>query len=46
MHGLTVQLAADPDAFDRTEMLELCLSVLAPLFTTPAAEPSAKDAMS
>jgi AcrR family transcriptional regulator len=32
VHGLTVQLAADPDAFDRTEMLELCLSVLAPLF--------------
>jgi AcrR family transcriptional regulator len=43
-HGLTVQLAADPAAFDRTEMLELCLTVLAPLFTTPDAGPSAKDA--
>jgi AcrR family transcriptional regulator len=39
MHGLTVQLAADPDAFDRTEMLELCLGVLLPLFThSPAAK--------
>ncbi len=37
MHGLTVQLAADPDAFDRTEMLELCVGLLAPLFTTPSA---------
>jgi AcrR family transcriptional regulator len=43
-HGLTVQLAADPAAFDRTEMLELCLTVLAPLFTTPDAGPPAKDA--
>ena len=43
MHGLTVQLAADPAAFDRTEMLELCVGVLAPLFTTPPAGPSAKE---
>lgn len=43
MHGLTVQLVADPQAFDRTEMLELCLGVLAPLFTTPFAGPSAKE---
>jgi AcrR family transcriptional regulator len=43
MHGLTVQLAADPAAFDRTEMLELCVGVLAPLFTTPVAGPSAKE---
>jgi len=43
MHGLTVQLAADPHAFDRAEMLELCVGVLAPLFTTPSAGPSAKD---
>ena len=42
-HGLTVQLAADPDAFDRTEMLELCLTVLAPLFTTPDAGSPAKE---
>ena len=40
VHGLTVQLAADPDAFDRAEMLELCVGVLAPLFTTPAGDQS------
>jgi AcrR family transcriptional regulator len=33
LHGLTMQLAADPNAFDRTEMLRLCVGVLAPLFT-------------
>jgi AcrR family transcriptional regulator len=43
LHGLTVQLAADPGAFDRTEMLTLCVGVLAPLFTTPLAGPSAKE---
>jgi BetI-type transcriptional repressor, C-terminal len=43
VHGLTVQLAADPGAFDRTEMLELCVGVLAPLFTTPPAGDPAKD---
>jgi AcrR family transcriptional regulator len=43
LHGLTVQLAADPTAFDRAEMLELCVGVLAPLFTTPSAGPPAKD---
>jgi AcrR family transcriptional regulator len=37
MHGLGVQLAADPNAFDRTEMLTLCVGVLAPLFTHPPA---------
>jgi AcrR family transcriptional regulator len=35
VHGLTVQLAADPKAFDRAEMLKLCVRVLAPLFDTP-----------
>lgn len=45
MHGLTVQLAADPDAFDRTEMLELCLGVLCPLFTQPPAETTAKESL-
>lgn len=41
MHGLTVQLAADPNAFDRTEMLTLCVGVLAPLFThNPAGRPA------
>jgi AcrR family transcriptional regulator len=43
MHGLTVQLAADPKAFDRGEMLELCVGVLAPLFTTPPAGEPAKE---
>src|SRR5438105_5419677 len=28
LHGLGMQRAADPDAFDRWEMLELCLDVL------------------
>jgi hypothetical protein len=43
MHGLTVQLAADPQAFDRGEMLDLCVGVLAPLFTTPPAGEPAKE---
>jgi AcrR family transcriptional regulator len=43
MHGLTIQLAADPDAFDRSEMLTLCLGALAPLFTTPPADAPAKE---
>jgi hypothetical protein len=43
VHGLTVQLAADPQAFDRAEMLELCVGVLAPLFTTLPADPPAKE---
>jgi len=43
MHGLTVQLAADPTAFDRGEMLELCVGVLAPLFTPTPAGPPAKE---
>jgi AcrR family transcriptional regulator len=38
VHGLAVQLAADPKAFDRTEMLKLCVRVLAPLFQTPSLE--------
>jgi AcrR family transcriptional regulator len=28
LHGLAMQRAADPDAYDRQEMLELCLDVL------------------
>jgi AcrR family transcriptional regulator len=40
VHGLTIQLEADPDAFDRNEMLELCLSVLAPFFIHPPGEPA------
>lgn len=33
-HGLIVQLSADPNAFDRSEMLALCVVALTPLFTT------------
>lgn len=39
VHGLLVQLAADPLAFDRTEMLTLCVGVLAPLFVDSHAHP-------
>jgi hypothetical protein len=28
-----MQLAADPQAFDRAEMMQLCITVLAPMFT-------------
>ena len=31
-HGLDVQLMMDPDAFDRQEMLAVCLRFLAPLY--------------
>jgi AcrR family transcriptional regulator len=34
--GLGGQLAVDPDAFDRTAMVEACLKLLAPLFGNPA----------
>lgn len=36
MHGLGTQLAADPDAFDREEMLNLCLDVLSNYLGQPA----------
>ncbi len=41
VHGLFVQMAADPAAFDRVEMLTLCVGVLAPLFggAAPPANP-------
>lgn len=32
LHGLGMQLAVDPDAFDRGEMLAACLRMFAPLF--------------
>jgi AcrR family transcriptional regulator len=35
-HGLDVQLTMDPEAFDRQEMLAVCLRFLAPLFNRPA----------
>jgi AcrR family transcriptional regulator len=36
LHGLVMQLQADPEAFDRTRMLELCLSVLGQALGRPA----------
>jgi AcrR family transcriptional regulator len=42
LHGLAVQLAADPAAVDRTEMLELCLD-LTSTYLGAAARPSAKN---
>lgn len=32
VHGLKMQLTVDPGAFDRREMLELCVGLLMPLF--------------
>src|SRR5205085_4418048 len=32
LHGLAMQRAADPDAYDRQEMLELCLDLLGTYF--------------
>ncbi|MFL5240892.1 MAG: TetR/AcrR family transcriptional regulator [Gemmataceae bacterium] len=32
LHGLSMQLAADPQAFDREQMLKLCMDVLGVLF--------------
>ena len=43
VHGLIMQLSADPNAFDRTEMLTLCLSVLAPLFIHVPVGPQASS---
>jgi AcrR family transcriptional regulator len=43
LHGLSMQLAADPDAFDRREMLDLCIGLLGPCFQSmnrPAARRS------
>lgn len=34
IHGLKMQLTVDPQAFDREEMVRLCLQVLAPLFAS------------
>lgn len=39
VHGLLVQLSADPEAFDREEMLAFCIGVLAPLFVSPTSSP-------
>ena len=42
VHGLTVQLMVDPEAFDRPAMFEACVRLLAPLFG-PAASPAEDD---
>jgi AcrR family transcriptional regulator len=39
LHGLAMQRAADPDAYDRQEMLELCLDLLGTLFRHPTRRP-------
>lgn len=39
LHGLGMQLAVDPEAFDRTEMLAACLRLFAPLFKQAPTEP-------
>ena len=39
VHGLDVQLMMDPNAFDRQEMFELCVRLLAPVFNQ-AADPN------
>jgi hypothetical protein len=43
LHGLVMQLQADPAAFDRTAMLKLCLSILAQTVGRPAARQPAKS---
>lgn len=43
MHGLTMQLAVDPEAFDRQEMLKLCIGLLGPLFTKPTASKNGRE---
>jgi AcrR family transcriptional regulator len=35
LHGLAMQLAADPEAFDRAEMLQLCLDMLGSYLRLP-----------
>jgi len=43
LHGLGMQRAADPSAFDHAEMLELCLDVLGTyLWNKPATRPKKK----
>jgi AcrR family transcriptional regulator len=38
LHGLTVQLMIDPDAYDRQAMLDACLKLFAPVFKQPLAD--------
>ncbi len=46
LHGLAMQRAADPDAYDRQEMLELCLDLLGTFFRRrrPGRKPAAAPA--
>ena len=42
LHGLGMQLAVDPAAFDRGEMLAACLRLFAPLFGRTQSDPAPK----
>jgi AcrR family transcriptional regulator len=39
LHGLGMQLAVDPEAFDRSEMLAACLRLFAPLYNKTPSDP-------
>lgn len=43
-HGLGMQLAVDPNAFDRHDMLAACLRLMAPLFRPAAPNPDPERA--
>ena len=40
VHGLSVQLMVDPDAFDRPAMFDACVRLLAPVFETTTSSDS------
>jgi AcrR family transcriptional regulator len=46
LHGLSMQLAADPNAFDRDEMVKLCLDMLGTYLGARNTEPAATAATS
>jgi hypothetical protein len=41
LHGLTVQLLVDPEAFDRQAMYDACVQLFAPVFQQGIGEPGA-----
>jgi AcrR family transcriptional regulator len=43
LHGLSMQRAADPNSYDRQEMLDLCLDVLGTYMRAPDSGPSARN---
>jgi AcrR family transcriptional regulator len=43
LHGLGMQRAADPNAYDRQEMLDLCLDVLGSYLNHPPPSPGTSD---